>query len=171
MGLGALAVGYLPLPVLAAPVKRMDSQRRLALFNTHTYESIDICYFDQGTYCKEAVADINYILRDHRCGKVHPIDLRLLDQLYAIKLKLKPQTAFHIISGYRSPATNVMLRKRTKGVARTSYHTKGQAIDIRLPGQHTDGLRDICIAMKSGGVGHYPDSNFVHLDTGPVRHW
>ena len=169
--MGILTAGFLPLPALAATLKSMHSHRRLSFFNTHTRESIDICYYDQGTYCREAIDHINYILRDHRSSKIHPIDLRLLDQLYAVKLDLQPNTAFHIISGYRSPATNDMLRKKTRGVARTSYHTKGQAIDIRLPGYRTDRLRDRCIAMKSGGVGYYADSDFVHLDTGPVRNW
>jgi uncharacterized protein YcbK (DUF882 family) len=102
---------------------------------------------------------------------VHPIDLRLLDQLYAIKSKVPFKGPFYIISGYRSTATNGMLRQRSKGVAQKSYHTKGQAIDIRLPGYRTDRLRDLCITMKSGGVGYYPKSDFVHLDTGPVRCW
>jgi uncharacterized protein YcbK (DUF882 family) len=97
--------------------------------------------------------------------------VRLIDHLYTIKSKVCPKAPFHVISGYRSPVTNGMLRKKTKGVARASYHTKGQAIDIRLPSYRTDHLRDLCVAMKFGGVGYYAKSNFVHLDTGPVRCW
>lgn len=168
---GALTATFLPLQTLAATLSKTDPQRRLSFYNTHTGESIDVCYFRQGAFCRDALDQINYILRDHRTRKVHTIDLRLLDQLYAIKSNVHPKTPFNVISGYRSPATNGMLRKKTKGVARTSYHTKGQAIDIRLPGYRTDHLRDLCIAMKSGGVGYYAKSNFVHLDTGPVRCW
>jgi uncharacterized protein YcbK (DUF882 family) len=143
----------------------------LSFYNTHTGESIDACYFKQGSYCKEALDRINFILRDHRARKVHPIDVHLLDQLHAIKRKVRVDAPFHVISGYRSPATNGMLRRTTSGVARTSYHTSGRAIDIRLPGYHTKRLRHLCIAMKSGGVGYYPKSDFVHIDTGPVRSW
>jgi uncharacterized protein YcbK (DUF882 family) len=168
---GAFIATVLPLQTLAATLSNTDSRRRLSFYNTHTRESIDVCYFEQGAYCKDALNQINYILRDHRAGEVHPIDVRLLDHLHTIKSQARPKAPFHVISGYRSSATNGMLRKKTKGVARTSYHTKGQAIDIRLPGYRTDHLRDLCIAMKSGGVGYYAKSNFVHLDTGPVRSW
>jgi uncharacterized protein YcbK (DUF882 family) len=168
---GAIAVTFLPLQTLAATLSKTDSQRRLSFYNTHTRESIDVCYFEQGEYCRGALDQVDYILRDHRAHEVHPIDVHLLDQLYAVKSQVRPKAPFHVISGYRSPATNGMLRKKTKGVARTSYHIKGRAIDIRLPGCRTDRLRDLCIAMKSGGVGYYAKSNFVHLDTGPVRCW
>lgn len=171
LGAGAFAATFLPLQTLAASLSKTDPQRRLSFYNTHTCESIDTCYFEQGAYCRDALDQINYILRDHRAREVHPIDLHLLDQLYAIKSKVCPKAPFYIISGYRSPATNIMLRQTTKGVARTSFHTKGRAIDIRLPGYRTKRLRDLCIAMKCGGVGYYPESNFVHLDTGPVRCW
>ncbi len=168
---GAFAATVLPLQTLAATLPKKDSQRRLSFFNTHTRESIDACYFEQGAYCRDALDQINYILRDHRAREVHPIDVRLLDQLYAIKSKVRPKAPFYVISGYRSQATNVMLRQKTTGVARTSYHTKGQAIDIRVPGYRTDRLRDLCLSMKSGGVGFYAKSDFVHLDTGPIRCW
>jgi uncharacterized protein YcbK (DUF882 family) len=171
LGAGACTATLLPLQVLAAHLPKTESRRRLAFYNTHTRESIDACYFKQGAYCTDVLDRINYILRDHRARKVHPIDLRLLDQLHAIKLKAGSDAPFHIISGYRSPATNGMLRQTTTGVARTSYHTTGRAVDIRLPGYGTRRLRNLCIAMKSGGVGYYPRSDFVHLDTGPVRCW
>jgi uncharacterized protein YcbK (DUF882 family) len=168
---GAFTATFLPIQALAATLTKTDSQRRLSFYNTHTRESIDICYYEKGAYCRDALDQVNYILRDHRTREVHPIDLRLLDLLYAIKSKARPNAPFYIISGYRSAATNGMLRQKSNGVARTSYHTKGQAIDIRLPGYRTNHLRDLCIAMKSGGVGYYPKSDFVHLDTGPVRCW
>lgn len=170
LGAGALTVGLLPLPALAAAFK-VDAQRTLSFYNTHTRETIDICFYDGGTYCPEALNQANYILRDHRAREVHPIDVRLLDTLYALKLRIRPRTPFHVISGYRSAATNAMLFKTTSGVARSSYHTKGRAVDIRLPGYSSHRLRNVCIALKSGGVGYYGNSDFVHLDTGPVRTW
>ncbi len=168
---GAFAAAFLPLQTLAATLPEIDTARRLSFYNTHTGESLDICYFDGSAYCRDALDQINYILRDHRAREVHPIDVRLLDQLYAIKSKVRPETPFYVISGYRSPETNSMLRQTTTGVARTSFHTKGKAVDIRLPGYSTGHLRDLCIAMKSGGVGFYANSDFVHLDTGPIRCW
>lgn len=171
LSVGAFTATFLPLQTLAATLPKTGSRRHLSFFNTHTHESIDVCYFEQGAYCREALDQINYILRDHRASEVHFIDLRLLDQLYAIKSRVRPKTPFYVISGYRSPATNGMLRQKTTGVARASYHIKGQAIDIRLPGYRTERLRDLCITMKSGGVGFYAKSDFIHLDTGPVRYW
>ena len=171
MSAGAFAAAFLPLQTLASTLPETDTARRLSFFNTHTRESLDICYFNRGAYCKDALDRINYILRDHRSHEVHPIDVRLLDQLYAVKSKVRPETPFYVISGYRSPETNSMLRQTTTGVARTSFHTKGKAIDIRLPGYGTGRLRDLCISMKSGGVGFYAKSDFIHLDTGPVRRW
>lgn len=171
LGAGALTVSLLPLPALAATLQNLNPERNLSFYNIHTDESVDICYYDQGDYCAQALDDVSHILRDHRTNQIHPIDPHLLDRLYAVKLRVRPKTPFHIISGYRSPATNAMLRKISTGVARKSFHTKGKAIDIRLPGYNTRRLRNICVAMKSGGVGYYGDSDFVHLDTGPVRSW
>ena len=170
-GVSTLVVSLLPMQALAATFAHADLHRRISLYNTHTGESIDTCYYDRGAYCPDALDRINHILRDHRANKEQPIDLRLLDALYAVRQKVRSKTPFHVISGYRSPATNAMLRKTSNGVARISFHTKGQAIDIRLPGYQTHRLRDVCIAMQSGGVGYYGDSDFVHLDTGPIRTW
>lgn len=156
---------------MAATITDISLQRNISLYNTHTGESMDICYFDKGAYCPDALNQLNYILRDHRTKEVQPIDLGLVETLYAVKEKVRPKTPIHIISGFRSSATNAMLRKTTNGVAQTSYHTKGKAIDIRIPGYSSRRLRNVCISMKSGGVGYYGDSNFVHLDTGPIRTW
>ncbi len=168
---GAFAASFLPLPALASALTESDARRHLAFHNTHTGETADVCFYDWGDYCPEALQQINHILRDHRTNDVKPIDLKLLDRLYALKVKIGTDTPFHVISGYRSPATNAMLRKISTGVARKSFHTRGMAIDIRLPDYDTRKLRDACIALNSGGVGYYRDSDFVHLDTGPVRHW
>lgn len=168
---GALAGSILPLPALAATFRNAGSKRTLAFFNTHTRETLNVCYYDQCGYRPEALDKINYILRDFRSHKILPIDPLLLDQLFALKTRIRPRTPFHIISGYRTPATNSMLRKVTTGVSRTSLHTKGQAVDIRLPGYNTRRLRDLSIKLEAGGVGYYPESDFVHLDTGKVRTW
>jgi uncharacterized protein YcbK (DUF882 family) len=168
---GTLVAGMLPLPTLAATIKKVDARRTLGFFNTHTHETLNICYFDGDGYQPEALERINFILRDYRADEILPIDPLLLDQLFALKTRIQPRTPFHVISGYRTPATNAMLRKTTSGVARTSMHTKGRAIDIRLPGYNTRRLRKLCLTLKAGGVGYYPKSDFVHLDTGPVRTW
>ena len=159
------------MPALAALYKADSARRSLSFFNTHTHESLSVSYYDHGQYQPAALARINSILRDHRTDTIKPIDTQLLDVLFALKSKIKPGEPFHIISGYRSPVTNEMLRKNTNGVARTSYHVLGKAIDVRLPGYCTERLRNQCIRLRSGGVGFYPASDFIHLDTGPVRTW
>ncbi len=171
LGLGALTTCLLPMPALAAVMTKPDAERHLAFYNTHTGESADVCYYDQGGYCAKSLDRINHILRDHRSNEIMPIDLKLLDHLYALKLKIGTNSPFHVISGYRTPATNAALRKSSNGVARKSYHMHGRAIDIRLPGYDTHRLRNACISLNSGGVGYYEKSNFVHFDTGPVRTW
>ena len=170
LGIGAITTSLLPMPLLAA-ISKPDAKRHLALYNTHTGESTDVCYYDQGGYCPEALERINYIMRDHRSNEIKPIDLKLIDHLYALKLNTGTQSPFHVISGYRSPATNASLRRGRSGVARKSYHMHGQAIDIRLPGYDTRRLRSACISLNLGGVGYYQKSNFVHIDTGPIRSW
>ena len=171
IGLGALAGSMMPLKAVAAVAKRPDAPRILAFYNTHTHEQLKVCYHTGKDYRLEALERINHILRDHRCGSVAPIDVDLLDLLYKVKCETGSEEPFQVISGYRSPATNEMLRRNTNGVAKTSYHTKGQAIDIRLSDYNTKRLRELCIGLRSGGVGYYARSNFVHLDTGPVRRW
>lgn len=168
---GLLGTAILPLPAFASTQSKSDSPRTLSFYNTHTNETLNTCFFDQGRYQPDALAQVNRILRDHRCGRAIAMDVGLLDQLYALKCRIRPRTPFHIISGYRSPETNEKLRRKSKGVASTSLHTLGRAIDIRLPGYGTERLAKACIAMKAGGVGCYPKSGFVHIDTGRVRTW
>jgi uncharacterized protein YcbK (DUF882 family) len=168
---GTLVASMLPMPALAASLKCCDSKRTLDFFNIHTNEKLDVCYFDGEGYRTRALDRINYILRDFRTDEILPIDPLLLDQLFALKSRIRSRTPFHVISGYRTPATNAMLRRTTTGVARSSMHTQGRAIDIRLPGYSTRRLRNLCIAMKAGGVGYYPKSDFVHIDTGQFRTW
>jgi uncharacterized protein YcbK (DUF882 family) len=110
-------------------------------------------------------------LRDHRTGDMEAMDVRLMDLLYTVSQRLCSGATFHIISGYRSPQTNARLRKRSTGVAKFSYHMLGRAIDIRLPGCATRKLRQACLDLEIGGVGYYPRSDFVHVDTGAFRTW
>lgn len=145
--------------------------QRLAFFHTHTSETLDIVYRENGEYVPEALAEINHLLRDFRTGDVHQIDPALLDILHQVQDMTGGRGRYEIISGYRSPATNHMLASRSGGVADRSLHLKGQAIDVRLPGVATSQLRKAGLALKAGGVGYYPGSDFVHLDTGRVRYW
>jgi uncharacterized protein YcbK (DUF882 family) len=148
-----------------------SKERSVALFNPRTKESFEGIYYSDGEYVSNALKIINHIMRDTRTGDIKKIDKSLVDLISAISLKLKPKEPFHVISGYRSPKTNTLLRKRGKGAAKNSYHLKGQAVDIRLPGWKTSALRKAAFELKSGGVGYYPKSRFVHIDTGPVRFW
>jgi uncharacterized protein YcbK (DUF882 family) len=125
----------------------------------------------QGDYVPESLAEINHVLRDYRTDQVAAIDTRLLDLLDRVQAKLGTSQPFQVISGYRSPATNHMLSERSSGVAKHSLHMEGKAIDIRIPGIHLADLRRTGLALRSGGVGYYPASNFVHLDVGRVRTW
>ena len=162
-----IALAMLPLPALA----RMRGVRQLSFFHTHTSEKLTVVYADNGAYVPEALSEINHLLRDFRNDAVHPIDPRLLDILHAVRERTGSGGHFEVISGFRSPATNDMLRHNSNGVARNSMHLRGQAIDVRLTGTSTRNVRRVAIAMAQGGVGYYPESDFVHLDTGRVRTW
>ena len=145
--------------------------KMIALQNPHTGDRLKLTYFERGLYIEDALQEIDYILRDHHTGDVHPIDPALLDQLYELKLSLDVSRPFNIVSGYRSPETNANLRRHSDGVAKNSLHMQGRAIDIRLDGFDTRRIRDAALAMQRGGVGYYPESNFVHIDTGNIRSW
>ena len=146
-------------------------ERSLGFYNTHTDEVLKTVYWAEGKYQPDGLREINRILRDHRTGDVHRMDERLLDLLYSLQNRTGRKDKFHIISGYRSPATNAMLSARSTGVAKHSYHMQGMAIDIRLPGYDLKKLHKAALVLKSGGVGYYPSSNFIHVDVGPVRSW
>jgi uncharacterized protein YcbK (DUF882 family) len=147
------------------------AERRLAFYNLHTGEHLKTVYWAEGRYVPGALKEINWILRDYRRNKVKPIDLRLLDLLHVLDQKLETRQPFHIICGYRSPATNEYLRKQSAGVAKHSMHIEAKAADIRIPGCHLVALQRAALALRDGGVGIYPFSDFVHVDVGRVRHW
>ena len=163
----ALSIAITTPAVAAALPKRRD----LKLHNIHTDESFSETYWANGHYIPGAMAEIRHVLRDHRTNTEHAIDPALLDLLVVLRTRMQSQERFEVISGYRSPATNDMLCETTSGVARHSLHPHGKAIDIRLPGRELHWLRDAALKLKRGGVGYYADSDFIHVDTGPVRHW
>jgi uncharacterized protein YcbK (DUF882 family) len=171
LGIVAAAATMTPLSALAATDKKSQPFKNLAFYNTHTRERLAVCYCRYGKYDAKALARINYILRDHRSNEIEAIDPRLLDLLHGLSLKTRPDAPFHVISGYRSPSTNKSLRKKSSGVAKKSMHMLGKAIDIRIPGYGTKKLHIKAKQMKAGGVGYYPKSDFVHVDTGRVRYW
>ena len=160
-----------PRPALAHRRASTTRERALALYNIHTGERFQTVYWVEGRYIPEALQEINYILRDYRVNAVKPIDPRLLDLLYALRARLGARQPFHVVSGYRTPATNAMLRRHHRGVAKHSLHMRGKAVDIYLPGRSVATLRRVAMALRRGGVGYYPRSGFIHVDTGPVRYW
>lgn len=156
----------LPWPARASAA----APRSLSFYHTHTDERLRVVYYEAGRYVPESLAALNHLLRDFRTGDVTGIDARLFDTLHALNAAVGDGT-FEIISGYRSPRTNAMLRKASDGVATRSLHLQGRAIDVRLSGRDTRRLREAALALAHGGVGYYAASDFVHLDTGRVRRW
>lgn len=154
-------------PAFGGPVSR-----RLRLYNTHTAETLDITYFEEGVYHPDALTEIDFLLRDHRANKAAPMARGVIDLVHDITRALETSEPVHIISGYRSPQTNELLRKTGGGgVARRSLHMDGIAIDIRVPGRELAQVRDAALDLQRGGVGYYPGQQFVHVDTGRVRRW
>jgi uncharacterized protein YcbK (DUF882 family) len=161
------------IPMFAVPrgVQAASLARSLRFAHTHTGEHLVVDYFVDNTYVSEALTRVNYFLRDFRTGDVHEIDADLLDLLHVLATATETTRPYQVISGYRSPATNEMLRHRSEGVAAGSLHLTGQAIDIRLADVSLARLKQAALAARRGGVGYYPASDFVHVDTGRVRTW
>ncbi len=150
-----------------------DGERRIALYNIHTKETLDIVYMRNGQRLLEAMKKINWILRDWRQNEPTKMDPKLVDLLWEIRQELGTREPTHIISGYRSSKTNNMLRKTRGGQARKSRHILGKAMDIHFPDVPVKRLRYSALIRERGGVGYYPTSAipFVHIDTGRTRHW
>jgi uncharacterized protein YcbK (DUF882 family) len=162
----------LSLPALAkAAAADPSTERALRLYNTHTGESLRTIFWAEGEFIPDALQDINKILRDHRNDKIAQMDPQLLVLLDKVSAQFGDQKVLHIISGYRSPETNAKLHANGDGVAKHSLHMEAKAIDIRLPGTDLASLHKAAMAARGGGVGYYPDSQFVHMDTGRVRYW
>jgi uncharacterized protein YcbK (DUF882 family) len=170
--LGAPAIRTSAKTLPDAPVSPVAPNERIVrLYNTHTGESLRTIFWAEGEFIPEAMQDINKLLRDHRNNKISAIDPKLLVLLDRISAQYGSHPTVHVISGYRSPETNEMLHEKTGGVAKHSLHMEGKAIDVRIPGQDLAKLHKIVMAQKAGGVGYYPDSQFVHMDVGRVRYW
>lgn len=163
------AAGLLVAPAHAG--LKPQGRRVLSLHNLHTGEKLTRTYWADGQYLSEQLAEINHLLRDFRTGETHAMDPHLMDVLYRLQHKVGSHRPFEIISGYRSPKTNAMLRTGSSGVAKKSLHMQGKAIDIRLPGRELAQLHKAAMSMRAGGVGYYPKSDFIHVDTGRVRYW
>ncbi len=145
--------------------------RRVAMYSGRTGESIDTIYWIEGKYIKEALKEINHFMRDWRLNEAISIDTRTIDIMAAAHSLLDVHEPYTLLSGYRTPATNAMLRSRSRGVARNSLHMKGQAADLRLKNRSVNQIFRAATACKAGGVGKYSGSNFVHMDCGVVRTW
>jgi uncharacterized protein YcbK (DUF882 family) len=158
---------------LFLPAKKVLAldEKRLSFYHTHTNKKLEVTYSRGGEYIGSALTEINNFLADFRTGDVTSIDPTLLDFIYDIRESLGSSGTFEVISAYRSPQTNEMLRDRSGGVAKNSQHLLGKAIDVRLDDVDLPKLRDVALAMQRGGVGYYEKSNFVHVDTGRVRRW
>ena len=168
--LGVAAAGAAVSFITPAPAISF-APRSVSLYNIHTGEWVRTVYWADGHYIREAVQDINWVLRDHHSDEVRPMNAGLLDVLGMLRHRLDSHDPFLIISGYRSHATNEMLRARSDGVASNSYHIKGMAIDLRSERRTLSQVREAAMSMQCGGVGYYPSSDFVHVDCGPIRHW
>ncbi len=148
-----------------------SDHRSLSFQHTHTDQRLTVTYYRDGEYVPQALKELNRFLFDFRTGDVVEMDPALFDILHSLQEATGSTGTFEVISAYRSPETNEMLRRRSSGVAKHSQHLLGKAIDVRLTDVDTDTLRDTALSMKSGGVGYYSRSNFIHVDTGRVRRW
>lgn len=155
----------------SAPLHLGHGPRSLKFRHLHTMEDLEVVYWENGDYVPESLAAINHLLRDFRSNEVHEIDRNLLDLLYALHRRVDSKEPYRIISAYRSPATNGQLTERSGEVAVRSLHMEGQAVDVRLVDVALTDLRDAALRLGKGGVGYYPDSDFVHLDVGRPRRW
>jgi uncharacterized protein YcbK (DUF882 family) len=146
-------------------------ERTLRMYNTHTGESLKSVFWADGKFVPEAMNDINKLLRDHRNNEVAQMDPKLLFLLDQVSSQVGANNVVHVISGYRSPESNKLLHENTTGVAKHSMHLEGKAIDVRIPGRDLAMLHKAALHAGGGGVGYYPESQFVHMDTGRLRHW
>ncbi|WP_293899525.1 DUF882 domain-containing protein [Phenylobacterium sp.] len=167
----AAGLAVIAAPAWAQSIDAILQPRRAVLDNLHTGETFNEVYYANGTYLPDALAEATRVMRDWRTGDEHFIDPSLFDVLHAIGGRLETRQPFKIISGYRSPRTNAMLHARSHEVAEGSQHVLGKAIDVRIEGVDLAHLHNAALDLGAGGVGYYPSSNFVHIDTGRVRQW
>ncbi|UJF23403.1 DUF882 domain-containing protein [Shewanella sp. OMA3-2] len=170
LGLGGTALATM-LPKTAHASRSTKGIKDLSFYNRHTGERGEGHFWVDGKYQSDTLEVFSQVLRDHRQNVAAPMDKRLFEYLYQLQDVLDNKDEIHVISGYRSPKTNEMLAAKSNGVAKKSFHMKGMAMDIAIPGVNLKNLRDAAISLKLGGVGYYPSSGFIHVDCGPVRRW
>ena len=159
-------VGLNGRPAAAATV-----ERAIDLYHCHTGESLRTVYFAEGRYLPEALRAATHHLRDWRDNTQLHVDPALLDLLWSLRRKLGLSEPLQVYCGYRSPETNAMLRRSRRGVALHSLHMQAMAVDLHVPSRPLAMVRAAAVALKAGGVGYYPRSGFVHVDTGDIRYW
>ncbi|ARN84530.1 YcbK family protein [Candidatus Nucleicultrix amoebiphila] len=167
VGTSATMATSLVTPSIA---KAQTPVKALSLYNTHTGEFFKEAYCEHGCYIKESIAKINHIMRDWRTNEITQMDVKLIDLLHHLHQKIGNNKPFEIISAYRCPRTNSMLREAGNHVAKNSFHLKGQAIDIQMSGFNLQYLRDAAYQTNAKGVGYYPSSGFIHVDVGHRAH-
>lgn len=165
-----LGAGMLLGPRLA--MARVKQDRLLMMTNPHTGEKIRTIYWTPTEgYLRESLDSVSHFMRDFRQNQVKAIDPLLLDIVHAISLHIGTHRKFEVMSGFRSPKTNQMLARRSKNVAKKSYHMKAKAMDFQVKGVSSQDLRRIALSLRAGGVGYYPGARYIHVDTGEVRTW
>ena len=169
-GVPLLAAGGLA-PGLTSSVKAAVPVRQVVLNHRHTGETVRTPYYADGRYLEDGLKQINRFLRDWRTDEIVDIDPRVLDIVFMLQQQLETSGPMEVLSGYRSPETNAMLRRRSRGVAQNSLHMYGMAVDLYFPGIDVAQANKAALSLQAGGVGYYPGSNFVHVDSGPIRHW
>ncbi len=166
---GSFGAVALAPDLLKAAVAR---ERYLFFHNPNTNETVRRVYWTpREGYVRESISEISWALRDYHNDQVKTFDPSVLDQLYALQVQMGLWKPVNVISGYRSPTTNGALSNRSRGVARNSFHMQAMAMDVRLPDGRVSDLYRAACSLGAGGVGYYPGSNFVHIDSGPVRYW
>ena len=149
----------------------LPPERTLTLHHQHTGERLRAVYYADGRYQPEMLHAVDRILRDWHQDRTRPTDPRLLDLVWLLHRRLESDAPVEVLCGYRTPETNAMLRRTSEGVARNSLHMRAMAMDLRIPGRPLRAVQAAALGLRRGGVGYYPQHAFVHVDTGPLRHW
>ncbi len=171
LGGAALAVGLILPEWAMAAIKKPSNKRVLGFNNLHTGEVSTITYYEDGKYLRPGLKALNFALRDWRAHQSRRMDPKLYDTLWLLQHRLGTQRPYDLICGYRNAKTNARLRRHSDGVAQNSYHIKGMAVDVSLASMPLKHLHEVALDLGAGGVGYYPDSEFVHIDVGPPRTW
>jgi uncharacterized protein YcbK (DUF882 family) len=164
-------IGLATISVPDLCLAKIPEKRTLSLYHARAQKALTLTYANGKQYNPKALARINSFLRDYQTGQVHRIDPKLLDILWAVQREIGSKGVFKVVSAFRSPQTNRQLRRAKSGVASHSLHMEGRAVDIQFSGADLGQIRRCAMDLQTGGVGFYPKSNFVHLDSGDYRTW